>query len=259
MFSALTRLHARSCLICTEIVALLKAGHASGAYGRWRTLHETAITAWFISNGEPMLAQRYLSHQTVKDLEDAEQYQRDCVEMGSEPIPENKLEMLRQRCGQLTKVYGDSFLGGYGWAADAIRVKIPELKGKSITFNHLEQASEQSHMRSFYRFASHSIHPTSKGLHYDIGLIRQGEVLLSGPSNHGLAEPAIASCNSLKQAVGALLMTKPNRQRIASLLALQNMLKVTSAAFREAEQQIIQEDSEVQAGHFKSPVHRKKS
>jgi hypothetical protein len=258
MFSALTRLHARGCLICTEVLALLKAGHASGAYGRWRTLHETAITAWFISNGEPLLAQRYLAHQTVKDLEDAEQYQKDCVEIGSEAIPENDMEALRQRCGQLKKVYGDSFTGGYGWAADAIRAKFPELKGKSITFNHLEQAAEQGHMRSYYRFASHSIHPTSKGLHYDIGLIRQGEVFLSGPSNYGLAEPAIASCSSLQQVTGALLMTQPNRQRIASLIALQTMIRETSAKFREAEQQILKEDSEMHAGQFKSPVHRKK-
>lgn len=258
MFSALTRLHARSCLICTEVLALLKAGHASGAYARWRTLHETAITAWFISNCEPLLAQKYLAHQTVKDLEDAEQYQKDCVELGSEPIPETNMDVLRQSCDQLKKAYGDTFIGGYGWAADAVRAKIPELKGKSITFNHIEQAAEQGHMRSYYRFASHTVHPTSKGLHYDIGLIRQGEVFLSGPSNYGLAEPATASCGSLQQATGALLMTKPNRQRIASLMALNNIIRETSAAFREAEQRIVKEDSEVQAGQFKSPQGRNK-
>jgi uracil phosphoribosyltransferase len=79
-----------------------------------------------------------------------------------------------------------------------------------------------------------------------------------GPSNYGLAEPAIASCISLQQAAGALLMTKPDRQRIASLLALQNMIRETSEAFRDAEQRIIKEDSELQAAHFESPLGRKK-
>ena len=112
-------------------------------------------------------------------------------------------------------------------------------------------------MRSFYRFASHSIHPTSKGLHYEIGLIRQGEVFLSGPSNYGLAEPAGAACSSLRQATTALLMMKPNRQRIASLIALDNMIRETTIAFSKAEQRIVREDSEIQAGKFKSPMRRK--
>ncbi len=139
--------------------------------------------------------------------------------MGSEPIPEANMEALRLKCDQLKKKYGESFMGGYGWAADAVRAELSGHKG-GINFNHLEQAAEQGHMRSYYRFASHSIHPTSKGLHYEIGLIRQGEVFLSGLSNYALAEPANASCSSLRQATTALLMMKPNRQRLASLMAL---------------------------------------
>jgi hypothetical protein len=258
MFVALVRLHARCCLLFSEVLALLKTGHASGAFARWRTFHETAVTAWFISNGEQLLAERHLAHQTVKTLEDAEQYQQDCAELRFKPVSEEYMKALRLKCDQLKKKYGDAFLGGYGWAADAIRAKIPELKGKSVTFNHLEQAADQGHMRSYYRFASHSIHPTSKGLHYEIGLIRQGEVFLSGPSNYGLAEPANASCGSLQQVTGALLMTRPNRQRIASLMALQNMIKESIHAFSQAEQQIVREDSEIRAGRFESPVRRKK-
>jgi hypothetical protein len=252
LFCALTRLHARSCLLCSEVLALLQSGHASGAYGRWRTLHETAVTAWFISNGDQSLAEKYLAHQAVKDLEDAEQYQKDCAELNTEPILETDMELLRRRRDHLAKVYGPSFTGKSGWAADVVRAKFPELKGTTINFNHVEQAAEQSHMRSFYRFASHSVHPTSKGLLYDIGLIRQEEVLLSGPSNYGLAEPANASCRSLHQATSALLMTNPNRQRIASLIAMQNMIKLTSDAFIETEQQIVREDSEVQTASFRT-------
>jgi hypothetical protein len=257
MFAALVRLHARSCLLCSEVMALLKTGFASGAYARWRTFHETSVTAWFISNGDQLLAEKYLAHETIKNLEDAEQYQKDCAELGLKPVSEEYMKALRVNCDQLKKKYGDAFSGGYGWAAEAVRAKLTSHKG-SINFNHLEQAADQGHMRSYYRFASHSIHPTSKGLQYEIGLIRQGEVFLSGPSNYGLAEPASASCSSLRQATGALIMMKPNRQRLGSLIALDNMIRETTTAFSEAEQRIVREDSEIRSGKFKSPAPRKK-
>jgi hypothetical protein len=41
-------------------------------------------------------------------------------------------------------------------------------------------------------------------------------------------------------------------------MALNNIIRETSAAFREAEQRIVKEDSEVQAGQFKSPQGRNK-
>ena len=167
------------------------------------------------------------------------------------------MKALRLKCDQLRQKFGDAFSGGYGWAADAVRAKIPGHKG-GINFNHLEQAADQGHMRSFYRFASHSIHPTSKGLHYEIGLIRQSEVLLSGPSNYGLAEPANASGSSLRQATTALLMPKPNRQRLASLMALDNMIRETTTAFSKAEQRIVREDSEIRAGKFSGPLRHNK-
>ena len=48
VFFVLWRLHARSCQITMEILALLKSGFADGAHARWRTLHEIAVTALFI-------------------------------------------------------------------------------------------------------------------------------------------------------------------------------------------------------------------
>ena len=258
IFAALTRLHAQSCLLFCEIIALLKSGHASGAYGRWRTFHETAITAWFISNGDQMLAEKYLAHQDVKAFEDAEEFQLNCAALGLKPIPEKEMDTLRGKYNRLKQEYGDSFAGGYGWAADAIRAKLPDLKGRSISFNHLERASDHTHMRSYYRFASHTIHPTSKGVQYNIGLIKQGEMLLSGPSNYGLAEPATMACLSLQQATAALLMHAPNPQRIASLIALKNMVAAANSAFARAEKRIVKEDPEIRAGQFRSPVRGRK-
>jgi hypothetical protein len=36
-YAALVRLHARGCLIASEVMALLRSGHASGAHARWRS------------------------------------------------------------------------------------------------------------------------------------------------------------------------------------------------------------------------------
>ena len=41
--AVLTLLHARSCQVTREIVALIEAGYADGAMARWRTLHEISV------------------------------------------------------------------------------------------------------------------------------------------------------------------------------------------------------------------------
>ena len=70
---ALFLLHARGRLVSSEILHLLRAGYANGAYARWRTLYETAIIArflidqkWITSREE--LAERYLYHQNILKL-----------------------------------------------------------------------------------------------------------------------------------------------------------------------------------------------
>ncbi len=57
----LTRLHARACQISSEILVLLSGGFADGAMARWRTLHEIAVTTFFVArHGEPV-AERYIA------------------------------------------------------------------------------------------------------------------------------------------------------------------------------------------------------
>jgi len=40
--AALTLLHARACLVASEVQSLLRSGHAAGAQARWRTLLRAA-------------------------------------------------------------------------------------------------------------------------------------------------------------------------------------------------------------------------
>jgi hypothetical protein len=48
VFEVLTRLHARACQIVSEILTLLRSGHADGAHARWRSLHEIAVVGFLI-------------------------------------------------------------------------------------------------------------------------------------------------------------------------------------------------------------------
>ena len=62
----LTRLHARGLQIANEILVLMKSGLADGAMARWRSFHEVAATALFMSSGDDVLAERYALHQVIE-------------------------------------------------------------------------------------------------------------------------------------------------------------------------------------------------
>jgi len=65
VFEALTRLHARALLTASEVLALLRTGHASGANARWRTMHEISVVAQFLSKHGGPTAERYLLFDVV--------------------------------------------------------------------------------------------------------------------------------------------------------------------------------------------------
>src|SRR5262249_21611006 len=60
LMEALSRLHARSCRLAAETLALLEAGFPEGALARWRALHEVATVAMFLSDHDEQLAERYM-------------------------------------------------------------------------------------------------------------------------------------------------------------------------------------------------------
>lgn len=55
---AMLRLHARACQVADEEICLMENGFADGAMARWRTLHELAVVAAVISEGDDDLAER---------------------------------------------------------------------------------------------------------------------------------------------------------------------------------------------------------
>jgi len=210
----LTRLHARACQVSAEIIALLKAGFADGAHARWRTLHEIAVVSTFIAKHGAETARRYLAHGAVESNKAATQYQRHCSAIGYGPLDPKEITEIQRRYAAALQRFGRDFRGSYGWAASALRKSKP-------TFSDIEQDVKLDSLSPFYRLASHNVHANPKGLSVKLGLGPDvGKVLLAGPSNTGLADPAQGAALSLLQTTSALLGTRPNLDAIVVMKML---------------------------------------
>lgn len=69
-FTALTRLHKRASQQYLEIITLVKAGFADGAFARWRSMHELSVISSFILKyGEPV-AEKFIEASETEDRYD---------------------------------------------------------------------------------------------------------------------------------------------------------------------------------------------
>jgi hypothetical protein len=235
VFEALTRLHARGCQVGFEIVSLLAHGFADGAHARWRTLHELTVVAIFLSERGQVVAERYLQHASIIAYAEAEQYQKHCAALGYPSISSKELDELKATHDSLLKQYGGSFAGLYGWAADAIA---------RPTFKKIEKCVSLDHLRPFYKLANLNVHADARGAIYRIGTPPWNDsLLLAGPSVFGLADPGQNTAVSINQLTAALLLTKPNLDRLAFLLATQMLVSEVFEAFIEARGEIENEDA----------------
>jgi hypothetical protein len=82
VFEVLTRLHARACQVASEVIILLRSGHADGAHARWRTLHEIAVVGFFVRSHGNDVAERYILHNAIESYRAALGYQEHCTTIG---------------------------------------------------------------------------------------------------------------------------------------------------------------------------------
>lgn len=209
VFEALTRLHARGCQVASEVLVLLEAGFADGADARWRSLHELTVTAYLLKEHGNDLAERYLLHDVVESYWAAKQYRDDPEKLGPMPISDEEFTQLEHNVSSLVTRFGKDYKNSYGWAAELLGVKKPR-------FAQLERKAELGHIRPRYKLASHNVHAESKGIYFRLGLFPGSEttILLAGASNAGLADPGHSTALSLTQLTIALLMSRPNSDRV---------------------------------------------
>jgi len=227
VLEVLTRLHARACQVASEILVLLRAGYADGAHARWRCLHEIAVVGFFVASEGDEVAERYLLHDAVECHNAAVQYAEYSPALGLESLTPEELSEMAAGRDELVKRFGPGYGSDYGWAAKAIGKKRP-------TFTDIEKRVELDHLRPYYKLASHNVHANARGVFFRLGLMPgEGDVLLAGPSNIGLADPGHQCALSLSQITVALLTAQPNLDRLVVCDIVQTVEREVGDAFME--------------------------
>ena len=224
--SALIQIHARAIQVANEILTLLKGGFADGANSRWRTLHELAVISYFLRNSSNYVAERYLKHSLIKKFKEAKDYREVCKQLGYPPINVKKFNLLKEKRDELIIKYGSDYKDDYGWLPVALLHPhaFNSKKKARVNFHDLEKHVELTKWRPFYNLSSDAIHGGSRGF-YRLGLMRQGGLLLVGPSNYGLVDPLQNTAISLTHVTSCLLDIKPTFEDIVAMLAMNNYVK----------------------------------
>jgi len=217
---ALVRIHAKASTVAKEILLLLLNGFSDGAHARWRTLHELAVTAAFLSQYGNSAARQYIDHHAVEMFKAAREYNRHYSKFGAEEISPEEIAELECRYNELIKEYGSDFRHDYGWASICLNKNKP-------TFRDIEAAVEMDYSRLEYKEASANVHANPSGVFLRLGLLPEDEIILYGPSILGLAQPAIATINAFTVISTSLLTHGAN---IDCLVVCKVMLRFASHA-----------------------------
>lgn len=214
----LSRLHARALQITGEILALVKTGYADGAKARWRSLHEVTVVAAFIFEQEDEVSEQYLAHDVIEEYKSVVQQAELWPDLKEDEEYLTYLNELKIQKTDLILQYGRVFSEDYGWAANA-------LEGQRPTFREIEKKVNLTHFRPDYREASHNVHAGVRGTFARLGLPPGREnLLLSGASDFGLADPGHLTAMSLTQATVSLLQGTTN-EAIDSIVVMKVIQK----------------------------------
>ena len=196
-FEALIRLHGKGVMTAREVLVLLRSGYSSGAFARWRTLHEVWVVFLVLVDGDNELSRRYLHHEIVESLKGQKEYEETWEALGLEPPDWTTAERDEAR-EELTDEFGRTFLRDYGWAAPLFNDAAPK-------FRQLAERVHLDHWRGYYRMASHGTHANPKGTTWNIQSLVDVDLVWAGPSNAGLVDPAQCSLIALASLTAGLL------------------------------------------------------
>jgi hypothetical protein len=240
---AVVRLHAKARQIFSEIVCLLKHGFADGALGRWRALHEVAVVGSLLSARDEELARRFLEFRWVESWKGMRVYQDNASRLGLEPFGEEEVREAKQCYDEMLRRYGTNFRGNYGWAESAVK-----RRGREVTFGDIERAAGIDHLKPYYQWACQKIHVGCNTLHNSLGLMDdEGEqVMVAGPSNAGLGDPAHLAAISLNIATCALTALTASMDVLLGCKVTTMLVEKIGAAFLAAHEKLAEEEAELQ-------------
>jgi hypothetical protein len=251
VFDALVGLHSRACRTALEVHHLLSGGFPQGALARCRTLHELAVTAIVLGDHgrgttHSDVAERFVLHERAVNYNEALVYQQNCAFLGTEPFSEEAMTVMADERKALIDRFGSKFSKSYGWAADVTGNPQPN-------FEDVQKVAELSHLRGYYKLATHEVHSDAKGLTLN-RFDRNGVAFLStGRSNSGLAEPGHLALISLHQCTTLLLIRGsgeiPDPMDLTILAATKLLLDDAGLAFANGQESV----DRAEAAYLASP------
>ena len=242
-FEALIRLHRRACQVALEILALMQSGYPDGANARWRTLHEIAVTCFFIQNHSQETAERYLRFNEIESyksiavyLDKPELYREHQQLLPNMLLSKEEMTEIKKNKESLCEQFYPEYVKNYGWAIK----DFPDLKEK-LTFAKLERDVNLDHLRPYYLMANIAVHSGPKGIFFHL-TTPENTVIPFGPSNWGMSTPGPLAAISLLHVNTALLLTKLNIRRLADLWMMQLLVEEIQKSFSKVHNDIVKKD-----------------
>lgn len=226
-FEATVALHARSVRVANEILALLREGFPDGALSRWRTLHELAVVATFLTKNDKEVSKRFIAHRGIVSAKALKQYVEFLPRSNMTPLEPGAMDAAEAARAALLSEFGKEFDEAMGWAFPIIS------KPKKINLFDLEVATGLDHWRPRFRWASDDIHVGAKPYHASLGAAEtplDKPVLLTGRSNSGFTDPAhmcVISLNLANHALPEEYRTDDERMILLALRILSDELGET--------------------------------
>lgn len=229
VWNTLLDLHARACRVASEIQKLHRAGFATGAEARARSLHELAVVASVLQKSDAELTDRYRAYEAIEQYDDAVHYNEMCELLEQTPLSADRMAELKERYDDVTARWAD-IQKSSGWARSLF---------KNPTFRALEEYADLGHLYPFYRLGNHSVHagPHASTMNY----IEIGGSLHRSPGStvHAdFAETAHAALISLQQINGALLVERVAAEidvdSLVGVMAIAGLIEVAGDRFEAA-------------------------
>jgi len=228
------RLHTRACQVMDEIICLLENGFADGAMARWRTLYELSVVAILIAEGDEVLAERYMLHDTVEVKRQADVFDEQQTALGLPGITRGRRTEIDREHTQALARFGSEFAHPYGWAAQ-------HLKRKKPTFKDLQEEADRLAMSTHYKLASFNVHASARSLFFNLSSIGPQMTLIAGRSNAGLDEAGSRAAHTIVLITSLYVQRSANVTSIFKAKILLKLRDEAVKAFERAQRKLSRE------------------
>ena len=139
----------KSYFIFKEIVCLIQSQFFSGAYARWRSLHELFVLSYFIKKHGKECAIEYIKSIYLQGKHIFDTYiNAQNKFQKSERFTDDEINKINEFCNEYFKDIKDSKIS-YNWASSCL---------KKPSFANMEKDVGLEHLHTFYKMASMLIH-----------------------------------------------------------------------------------------------------